>query len=375
MRKPILFALVLPAVLYMVWAISVFAQPPFQDMDDWSKTDFSRHAFPLDEVIEGGPGKDGIRSIDKPRFDSVGQAGEWLDGREPVLAFISGSEAKAYPLQILMYHEIVNDQVNQQQVAITYCPLCNAAMVFDRWHDGELLEFGTTGKVHTSNLVMYDRQSESWWLQFTGEGVVGKYTGAQLQLLPSQIVSFEQFKNVYPAGLVLSKETGFDKKYGVNPYTHYDSRQLPIAWFFRKPLDSRLPAMERVLGLVLEDTVTAFPFSALNAEPLLQKEIANQPVLVISQSGIASAVDKRLIRESRDTLTAAVYSRVVNGAALDFILSGTEMQDVQTGSTWNLFGEATTGLLAGNRLEKLDRGVYFAFVWLDFYPQSTIYSR
>lgn len=375
MRKPAIFAVSLFVSLYLLWAWSVFAQPPFPDIADWTKTDFSRHAFPLDEIIEGGPGKDGIRSIDTPTFNSLAQASNWLHAREPVVAFMSGEEARAYPLQILIYHEIVNDQVDGKDIAITYCPLCNAAMVFSRRYQDEVLEFGTTGKVHTSNLVMYDRSSESWWLQFTGEGVVGKYTGEQLQLLPSQIVSFEQFKNAYPTGKVLSKQTGFDKKYGVNPYTDYDSRHVPYAWFFRNPLDTRLPAMERVLGVVSGNKVTAYPFSMLNTRPLIQQQLDGKPVLIVSKSGIASSVDKRLIRESKDTLMVAAYSRAVDDKVLDFVLSGADIMDVQTESTWNLFGEAVAGPLAGTRLIKLDRGVYFSFVWLDFYPQSIIYTE
>lgn len=373
MTKTSALTLTLLISLYLIWVWTVAAQPPFADIDSWPKTDFSRHAFPLDEIIEGGPGRDGIRSIDQPKFVSTKNASAWLNGREPVVAFTSGNYAKAYPLQILMYHEIVNDELNDLSVAITYCPLCNAAMVFDRYYQGEKLEFGTTGKVHTSNLVMYDRQSESWWLQFSGEGVVGKHTGAELKLLPSQIVSFKQFKKAYPNGKVLSKKTGFDKKYGVNPYTSYDSLKTPMAWFFRKPVDTRLPAMERVLGVIVEDKVKAYPFSVLNKQPLFEQTIANTPVLIFSQAGMASAVDKRIIRESKETLTAAVYSRLVSGEVLNFKLSGVEVIDVQTQSTWNLFGEAIAGPLKGTRLAKLDRGVYFSFVWLDFYPQSDIF--
>ena len=375
MRRSGLFALTLLILLYSIWVWTVSAQPPFADMDDWPKTDFTQHAFPLDLIIEGGPGKDGIRSIDNPTFNTNAEAAEWLDGREPVVAYLFGSEARAYPLQILMYHEIVNDQIDDQQVAITYCPLCNAAMVFDRKYADQLLDFGTTGKVHASNLVMYDRQTESWWLQFTGEGIVGEYTGTQLTLLPSQIVSFKQFMDSYPNGKVLSKETGFDKKYGINPYTNYDSLKSPMAWFYRKPLDTRLPAMERVLGVVVGDSVVAYPFSALNTKPLLQQQLDGKPILIISKAGIASAVDKQLIRKSKDTLTAAVYSRLVDGRELDFELSETYIIDTQTQLTWNLFGEAVAGKLKGTRLTKLDRGVYFSFVWLDFYPQSKIYVQ
>ena len=352
----------------------VHAQPPFTDAADWPKTDFSHHAVDLNEFVEGGPGKDGIPSIDAPVFVSVQAAEQWLDRREPVIAFVSEREARAYPLQILIYHEIVNDRVGEQAIVVTYCPLCNAAIVFARMYDGELLEFGTSGKVHTNNLVMYDRASQSWWLQFTGTGVVGEYAGAQLQQLPSQIVSFEQFKTAHPAGLVLSRQTGFDKRYGTNPYTGYDSRRLPYGRFFSKPPDARLPAMERVLGVVSQNEVHAFPFSRLNTTPLIQSRVDGQPVVVFSRTGIASAVDQTHIRNSKETLSAAAYSPVVEQQVLGFKLLDGRIVDVQTNSSWNIFGEAVAGPLQGQRLRKVDQGVYFAFVWLDFYPQSEIHA-
>ena len=360
--------------LYLIWVLSVFAQPPFPDMQDWVKTDFSQTTVDLDEMIEGGPGKDGIQSIDNPEFDTIAMAEKWLNVREPVVAFTYEGESKAYPLQILMYHEIVNDTLGDQEISITYCPLCNAAMVFARRYKGELLDFGTTGKVYTSNLVMYDRQSESWWLQFTGEGAVGKYAGATLKLLASQIVSFEQFKNAYPLGQVLSRDTGFSKKYGVNPYVSYDSRMVPIGWFYRKPFDNRLPAMERVLGVVKGNDAVAFPFSHLKSQALVQTKIADLAVLIISKSGMASAVDKRKINESKDVLAAVAFSREVNDQQLDFELKNNDMVDIQTNSTWNMFGEAISGELKGARLKQIDRGVYFSFVWLDFYPGSLVFG-
>lgn len=375
MHKTVAASVSLFVFLYLVWVFSVFAKPPFEDMDDWENTDFSRTTVELRDMVEGGPGKDGIESIDEPKFTSINAANTWLDDREPVVVFSHGTQSKAYPLQILMYHEIVNDQLGDQEISITYCPLCNAAMVFSRRHKGELLDFGVSGKVYTSNLVMYDRQSESWWLQFTGEGVVGKYAGDVLELLPSQIVSFKHFKSEYPLGKVLSRETGFNKKYGINPYTHYDSRSLPIGWFYRKPFDDRLPAMERVLGVTDGDHSVAFPFSYLNTVPLLHTEVAGQDVLIISKPGMASSVDKRVIRESKNVLAAAAYSRFVVDQVLDFELKGNEIKDIQTRSTWNMFGVAIDGELKGARLTQVDRGVYFSFVWLDFFPQSEIFNK
>ena len=375
MGKSMVLNMSLFASLCLMWTLTALAQPPFPDMSDWENTDFSHTKVVLSDMIEGGPGKDGIASIDQPTFESIESAERWLNDREPVIVFINGEKSKAYPLQILIYHEIVNDELGDEKIAITYCPLCNAALVFSRWHKESLLDFGTTGKVYTNNLVMYDRQSETWWLQFSGEAVVGDYAGDTLKLLHSQLVSFKQFKDAHPLGEVLSNNTGFNKKYGSNPYINYDSRIVPMSWFYRKPFDNRLPVMERVLGLVEGDTVLAFPFSYLGTTPLVQTSIGDSSVLVISKPGMASAVDARTIRESKDILAAAAYSREVDDQVLDFEIKNNNIVDVQTGSTWNMFGAAVEGELKGTQLTKIDRGVYFSFVWLDFHPDSRIFKQ
>lgn len=375
MRKSAILSVSLIVFLYLIWMFAVAAKPPFPDMHDWGDTDFSNTTVVLSDMIEGGPGKDGIPSIDEPEFETIESAGMWLDDREPVVVFSSGDKSKAYPLQILIYHEIVNDQLDDQKISVTYCPLCNAAMVFSRLHKGKLLDFGTSGKVYTNNLVMYDRQSESWWLQFTGEAVIGDYAGDSLQLLPSHIVSFKQFKDAHPLGQVLTNNTGFNKRYGTNPYVNYDSRVVPIAWFYRKPFDDRLPVMERVLGLVDGKNAVAFPLSSLRAKPIVQAKVGKVDVLVISKPGMASAVDAKSIRESKDILAAAAYSRDIKGRLLDFQIENKKLIDTQTNSVWNMFGIAVEGELKGEQLKKLDRGVYFSFVWLDFYAHSKIYTQ
>ena len=143
---------------------------------EWPRTDFTQHTVLFEEIESGGPPKDGIPAIDRPRFVSQKEAARWLDAREPVIVFEHRGEARAYPLQILMFHEIVNDTVGSTPVAVTFCPLCNASIVFDRRLDGAVLDFGTTGKLRKSDLVMYDRQTESWWQQFTGKGIVDRET-------------------------------------------------------------------------------------------------------------------------------------------------------------------------------------------------------
>jgi len=212
---------------------------------EWPRTDFSRHSVPMREIVSGGPGKDGIPAIDKPDFLKVSESPRWLDDSEPVIALIIGNQAKAYPLQILIWHEIVNDSLAGVPVAVTFCPLCNASVVYDRRLKGRVLDFGTTGRLRHSDLVMYDRQTESWWQQFIGEGIVGAYTGEKLTMLPSRIMSWADFRVGWPEGRVLSKDTGFYRQYGSNPYQGYDDvRQTPF--MLGKKADTRLPPMERV---------------------------------------------------------------------------------------------------------------------------------
>ena len=154
-------------------------EPP-EDAEGEFATDFTKHSVPYSEILSGGPPRDGIPAIDDPRFVSVEEAESWLEPREPVILFRIGNDVRAYPIQIVMWHEIVNDTVGGVPVVVTFCPLCNTAIAFDRTVEGRELTFGTTGRLRFSNLIMYDRQTESWWQQATGDAIVGKFTGKQL---------------------------------------------------------------------------------------------------------------------------------------------------------------------------------------------------
>jgi hypothetical protein len=200
------------------------ASPPPGLRAGW-KTDFSKRSVSEQEFMSGGPGKDGIPAVDDPKFVAVEDA-DFLEDREPVIELVVEDDARAYPIQILIWHEIVNDVVGGVPVAVTFCPLCNAAIAFDRRLDRQTLDFGTTGNLRSSDLVMYDRQTESWWQQFGGEALVGRLTGASLEQLPSRIVSWADFRREHAGGRVLSRDTGFARPYGENPYVGYDSRQL-----------------------------------------------------------------------------------------------------------------------------------------------------
>lgn len=197
-------------------------------------TDFSIYAVPFDEILSGGPSRDGIPPIDNPKFIPVEEADQWLDPREPVILVSIDQAVKAYPIQILMWHEIVNDTLGGTPIVVSFCPLCNTAIVFERTIEGEVLDFGTTGRLRFSNLIMYDRQTESWWQQATGEAIIGSLTGEKLSLLPGAMIAWEDFKNAYPEGIVLSRETGHNKPYGTNPYTGYDDIDN-IPFLYRGP--------------------------------------------------------------------------------------------------------------------------------------------
>jgi len=181
----------------------------------------------LSELMSGGPGKDGIPAIASPRFVSPEEAGRWLKFQEPVISLVVGGAARAYPLQILLWHEIVNDRIGGVPVAVTFCPLCYSAVAFDRRIEGSEYSFGVSGMLRNSDMIMYDRETESLWQQLFGEAIVGDLTGARLMPLPAQIISFRQFSAAYPNGRVLSRDTGYDRPYGRNPYVGYDDINQP----------------------------------------------------------------------------------------------------------------------------------------------------
>jgi hypothetical protein len=280
------------------------ASPPPPDSTSWA-TDFSKHLVPLDEFESGGPAKDGIPAIDEPRFTRAADV-DWLEDREPVIALTVEGETRAYPIQILIWHEIVNDTVGDTPVAVTFCPLCNTAIVFDRRVGGDETTFGTTGKLRNSDLVMYDRATESWWQQFAGEALVGERAGAKLEQLPARMVAWEDFLAEHPDGLVLNRETGFSRSYGENPYVGYDSIDTPPFFAAVNGDDERLPPKERVVYVEVGDTAYGIPSPVLAKKRVLRIETDRGELVVEWRPGVASALDTSGIARGRDVGSAAV---------------------------------------------------------------------
>ena len=349
-------------------------EPPPSGAESQFTTDFSIHTVPYTDILSGGPPKDGIPAIDNPIFINVDEADQFLEDLEPVIFLKIGEEARAYPLQVLTWHEIVNDVVGGNPVTVTFCPLCNTAIAFDRNFDGQVLDFGTTGRLRFSNLIMYDRQTETWWQQATGEGIAGEYTGQQLTFLPASIIGWGEFKSNFPEGQVLSRETGFQRDYGRNPYAGYDNINNSPFLFRGPETPGVLPAMARVLTVDLNSDAVAYPYEVLQEQGAINDTLAESEIVIFWQPGTASALDASRIAEGQDIGAGVSFSREVDGQILTFSYDGKKITDDQTGSEWDVFGRAVSGELAGTQLEPIVSVNHFWFSWAAFKPDTRVYQ-
>jgi hypothetical protein len=274
---------------------------------EWPRTDFDRKSVEFNEIMSGGPPKDGIPSIDRPKFvEAAGYTD--ISDTEPVIGLVIDGRARAYPLRILTWHEIVNDELAGVPVTVTYCPLCNSAVVFDRRVDGRVLDFGTTGKLRNSDLVMYDRQTESWWQQFLSEAIVGAMTGKRLKAIPARLESFANFKKRAPAGEVQVPDDPGIRSYGRNPYRGYDS--APYPFLYAGELPKGIDPMVRVI--VVEGEAWSMP--------LLRRmgKITKGDLILTWAPGQNSALDADSIGEGRD-VGNVVVQRIKDGKATDVV--------------------------------------------------------
>ena len=281
--------------LLCLWASQAAANPDYW-RHEWPKTDFTKHSIPLTDILSGGPPKDGIPPIDDPTFKPVSEIDE-LGEIEPVIGVSINGQAKAYPLRILMRHEIVNDELGGVPITVTFCPLCNAAMVFDRRVGDTVLDFGTTGKLRNSDLVMWDRQTESRWQQFLGEAIVGSMTGTKLKALPVRLESWRNFKERFPKGQVLTPTGAYAsmETYCCNPYGGYDTQAGPYPHFLTVEMPKGIPAMLRVVSL--EDKSQAWSMALLREKK--QLKLPNGVTLNWTP-GQNSALDVPEIAKGRD---------------------------------------------------------------------------
>lgn len=348
-------------------------KPSIPYSDFWSLTDFCNTTVPLDEIISGGPPPDGIPPIDNPRFESIESASAWLQPQSPVLVFEHNGIARAYPLAMMTRHEIVNDEIDGLPIAVTYCPLCNSGIVFERRINDVVLRLGVSGLLRNSDMVMWDDVTQTWWQQFIGEGIVGEYAGMTLPMLSSAMVGFGAFTEQYPQGEVLTRESGYGtNRYGSNPYYGYDSTTQPFL-FLGTP-DSRLSATERVLAGIIGGEPIAYPFAVLATVKVINDAVGDKQVVAFWQSGVTSALDDSNIDESRDVGMAMLFNAKLGDVTYTFRYESGEIRDDQTNSTWNVFGTAIEGELAGSQLRQELAAPHFWFAWAAFKPDTRIYE-
>jgi hypothetical protein len=325
-----------------------------------------KHTVPLDKILSGGPPQDGIPSIDNPKFQSVQEADEILEDSELVLGLNINGDIRVYPLQILVWHEIVNDVVGDQPVAVTYCPLCFTNQVFNRTlNDGNTVEFGTSGKLYNSNLVMYDRKSNSLWSQALGEGIVGEYAGVKLERIPFDIAYWKEWKELYPESKVLSRDTGSVRPYGADPYGDYYTNDLilfPVA-----NDDKRLGLKEIIIGLENKDQYKAYKLQEIETKKVINDVIGE---------------DKKIALVSLEPFMIRVFDRVIDGnddgnkIVVDLFYNETTntLIDRVTGSELNFDGKFINKQLQGKKLERLPMDQGFWFEWAAFHPETEVFS-
>ena len=337
-------------------------------------TDFSKHCVHYSEILYGGVTKDGIPAIDHPKFVGVDEGDTFIKPVEPVIAFQAGDDVRAYPIQIMIWHEIVNDTVGGVPVAVTFCPLCNTGIVFERTVNGRVLDFGVTGRLRFANEIMYDRQTESWWQQETGQAIVGTLTGLQLTYRPAEMISWAEFKAAHPNGRVMSRDTGYSRPYGTDPYAGYDNINSLSGFYQGTPPPNVLPPMERVLGVVINGEAVAYPYSVLQRVHVVNDTVGGTAIVVFWIPGTNSPLDANTVAGGRDVGSATMFARALNGQTLTFSFGGTLFVDTQTGSVWTNLGQATGGKLAGQALTPVVAFDSFWFSWAAFQPNTRVYQ-
>ena len=326
-------------------------------------------------IRSGGPRPDGIPSIDSPSFQPASEVEELVEA-EAVVAIEINGDARAYPARVLTRHELVNDTVGGVPVTISYCPLCNSAVIYDRRVADRVLDFGTSGSLYQSSLVMYDRQTQSLWTHFDGRAVIGHLAGAQLDLYPTQIIAWSEWNRDNPEGQVLvGEEGGFSLDvYGGNPYAGYESSEnLLSPGFQSEAIDERLPRKERVIGLRgREREAVAIRHSHLREVQVVELTFNGLPLVVWNLPGATSAIDTRVVYEGQDVGSTGVFSALIGDIALTFEPAEGGFRDRETGSLWSVAGKATEGTYEGAQLVPQEFLDTFWFAWSTFNKSTTI---
>jgi len=363
------------AIAALIEVEQVRSSPKLDVVSGLQRPGDERHPEPLVELADirsGGPPPDGIPPIDRPFFERANDV-EWLAPAEAVVVLERGGETRAYPVQVLTWHEIVNDTVAGEPVTVSYCPLCNSAVAYERTlADGTVLDFGTSGSLYNSSLVMYDRQTETLWTHFDGLAVVGHLTGAQLNLIPMTTVAWEDFVSEYPDALVLSRTTGYSRDYGANPYPGYDDPDED-PFLFDGRVDDRLRPKDRVAVARLGDDSVTVEWDEITAARVHVTTVNGVRIAFVHAPGAVSALEGHNVRGGRDVGAVAVYELGEAGEGMR-ATNEAGFFESSDGTRWNIFGEAVSGPAAGERLMPVEHLDTFWFAIAAFDPDTRLES-
>lgn len=371
-RIMLLFVGLLPSVL-------LWAQRNRTGVDaDW-ETDMSKKNKVTEYEFEAYMPKQSFKTINFPSFVNNERAKQSYKPEEAAVVVSVGNEHKAYSLDLLMYHPVINDRIGGIPIAVTYCPLTDAVNVWKRSfmyrNMVREVDFKVSGLLRNSNTVLYDRFTESWWQQFTGTAMIGEFAGVQLERVYSLRMTMKQFWDSHRYGLTINPNVKQpDLPYGISPYYKYDQtyREKPI--FLRKTPQSTLMAMERVVGVEIMDKHIVYPYEEVRKAGVLNDKPLDMYVVVFWQEGITSALDTKTILEGKPVGSLAVYSSFVDGRLLTFIKEGMVYRDEETSSVWTFEGACIEGELKGQQLKPLNFVSSFSFAQTVFYPDNLIYS-
>lgn len=330
-----------------------------------------KRIIPLDRIRSGGPPKDGIPSIDNPKFVDPNEA-DFLSNDDVVVGVNYNGIVKAYPLQILVWHEIVNDMFGDTPLVITYCPLCYSSITFIRVLNGQTVEFGTSGRLYNSDLVMYDRQPGNnqltvyWrdltdagnlWSQMLGQALVGELAAHKLTRIPTDVLLWKDWLRLHPDTIVLSRDTGFLRNYGTDPYEGYfDSSTI---WFPVEHSDDRLFEKEVIYGIEYEGKLKAYPVQYVDENDVVNDIFQNRGIFLLK-------VGDKAIRG---------FESNVDGERLTFEIKDGQIIDQETTSVWDEHGRAIEGPLKGTMLKRVQNGhIAFWFAWVAFYPMTEVFE-
>ncbi len=318
------------------------------------ETNGQKHIIPLDKIKGGGPPKDGIPSIDNPNFAEITNS-QFVSDSDVVIGLEINGDARAYPLFILVWHEIVNDNVGGTPVAVTYCPLCYTNQVFERVIDGNEVEFGTSGKLYQSNLLMYDRWTESYWSQGLGMAVTGELSGMKLKAIPFDVITWGDWKKLHPDTLVLTTDTGHLRSYATDPYGDYYTD--PRVIFPVDNMDDRMHPKEIILGFHEDGIYKAYKQNDVELHNVINDNVGETSLMLVSLFS----------QNSR------AFDRDLNGEILEFEFVDGKIIDTKTESVWNYDGLAISGPMEGSHLTRLSMEPGFWFSWVAFHPDTAVW--